>query len=184
MTFSSFLAQRTYSIASAGRSRIGALKSQPWARQIASRIFSRHEASVGIRAHGTSAPVREALRAVRDDEVRVDLEPRPEAGAGRAGAVRRVEREAARLELVDREAVVRAAVLLAVAPLLERRAARRRAARARSGRRPRRAAARSRSNRPAGRRPGPGSTRPVSGSIGRPSGPRSAPSGASAWRTM
>ena len=51
----------------------------------------------------------------------IDLQLGAEAGAGRAGAVRRVEREAARLELVDREAVVRAAVLLAVAPLLERR---------------------------------------------------------------
>ncbi len=33
------------------------MKSQPCAAQIASRILSRHEASVGIRAHGTSAPV-------------------------------------------------------------------------------------------------------------------------------
>ena len=44
---------------------------------------------------------------------------RPDAGAGGAGAVGRVEREAARLELVDRRAVVRAAVALAVAALLE-----------------------------------------------------------------
>src|SRR6476660_9205969 len=45
-----------YSIAAGGRSRIGFLKSQPWDRQIASRIFSRHDASFGILAHGTSAP--------------------------------------------------------------------------------------------------------------------------------
>src|SRR6185295_5231739 len=45
-----------YSTASGGRSRIGALKSQPWDWQIASRIFSRHDASFGIFAHGTSAP--------------------------------------------------------------------------------------------------------------------------------
>jgi hypothetical protein len=36
--------------------------------------------------------------------------------------MRRVEREASWLELVDRRAVVRAGVALAVAPLLERRA--------------------------------------------------------------
>src|SRR4029079_11284505 len=41
---------------SGGRSRTGALKSQPCEAQIASRIFKRHDASVGIRAHGTSAP--------------------------------------------------------------------------------------------------------------------------------
>jgi hypothetical protein len=33
-----------------------ARKSQPWLWQMASRILSRHEASVGILAHGTSAP--------------------------------------------------------------------------------------------------------------------------------
>ena len=43
--------------ASGGRSRIGAWKSQPCASQIASRILSRHEASVGIFAQGTRAPV-------------------------------------------------------------------------------------------------------------------------------
>ncbi len=60
-------------------------------------------------------------RAIRDDEVRIDLQPRAEPGAVRAGAVRRVEREAARLEVVDREPVVRAGVALRVAALLERR---------------------------------------------------------------
>src|SRR5512144_2109570 len=45
-----------YSIASGGRSLTGFLKSQPWAAQIASRIFSRHDASFGIFAHGTRAP--------------------------------------------------------------------------------------------------------------------------------
>ena len=86
---------------------------------MASRIFSRHDASVGMRAHGTSAPVARLFVRSGIDELRVDLEAGPETGAGRAGAVRRVEREGPRLELLDREPVVRAAVLLAVALLLE-----------------------------------------------------------------
>ena len=40
---------------------MGILKSQPWAAQIASRILSRHDASVGIRAHGSRAPVARLL---------------------------------------------------------------------------------------------------------------------------
>ena len=35
---------------------MGALKSHPCEAQMASRIFSRQDASVGILAHGTSAP--------------------------------------------------------------------------------------------------------------------------------
>jgi hypothetical protein len=77
----------------------------------ASVILSRQPPSV------TSAPtepprLHHALGSIRDHEVGVDLEARPEARARRAGAVRRVEAEAARLELVDRRAVVRARVAL------------------------------------------------------------------------
>src|SRR6478609_9851667 len=45
-----------YSMASAGRSRTAALKSQPCDFATASRIFNRHDDSVGSFAHGTSAP--------------------------------------------------------------------------------------------------------------------------------
>ena len=95
---------------------------------------------------------------------------RAEAGAGRAGAVRRVEGEGARLELVDGDAVVRTGVALAVEALLEG-AARRRAGPARSPRRPRPAGAPSRSSRRGATCPGPGRL-PVSGSIGRPTASR------------
>ena len=61
----------------------------------------------------------DAPGAVRDHEVGLDDQLRPEARARRAGAVRRVEREAPRLQLVDRRPVVRAAVALAEPPLLE-----------------------------------------------------------------
>ena len=45
-----------WSTASGGRSRTGSRMSQPCASKIASRIFIRQDASVGIRDHGTSAP--------------------------------------------------------------------------------------------------------------------------------
>src|SRR4029079_1001547 len=45
-----------YSTASGGRARIRALKFQAWDWHDASRVFSRHDASFGIFAHGTSAP--------------------------------------------------------------------------------------------------------------------------------
>ena len=51
-------------------------------------------------------------RAVRDEQVGVDLLLRAETRAARAGAVRRVEREDARLQLGQRDAVVRAGELL------------------------------------------------------------------------
>ena len=51
-------------------------------------------------------------RRVRDEQVGVDLELRAEPGAARAGAVRRVEREDARLELGQRDAVVGAREVL------------------------------------------------------------------------
>ena len=63
--------------------------------------------------------VADGPRPVRDHEVRVHDELRPEAGARRARAVRRVEREAPGLEVVDHRPVVRAAVALREAPLLE-----------------------------------------------------------------
>ena len=55
----------------------------------------RHEGAVGDRD-----------RRVRDEHVRVDLELRAEPGAARAGAVRGVEREDARLQLWQRDAVL------------------------------------------------------------------------------
>ncbi len=55
-----------------------------------------------------------------DDALLVELHAHAQAGAGRARAVRRVERERARLELVERGAVERARVTLAVALLIER----------------------------------------------------------------
>ena len=61
--------------------------------------------------------LRERLRLVRDDELRVDLELGAEPGAVGAGAPRRVERERARLELVERQVVVQARQVLGVHPL-------------------------------------------------------------------
>ena len=55
--------------------------------------------------------VVQALLRVRHHQVRVHVEPAAEAVAGRAGAVRVVEREQARLDLVDREAGHRAGEL-------------------------------------------------------------------------
>src|SRR5262249_33789147 len=60
-----------------------------------------------------------ALALVGQHELRVDLQARAEAGARRAGAMRRVEREAARLELVDGRAVIWARVALRETALLE-----------------------------------------------------------------
>ena len=131
-----------------------------------------HDLAVpGVR-HGHARPRQQ--RALRDRQrLRLIIRsgsnsmrtPRP--GARRARAVRRVERERARLELVDRVAVERAAVFLAVALLLER--ARRPPARRPSRLRP--GAARSRPSRRTGPDPGWGGPRPN----GLPS--------SSAWRT-
>jgi len=55
-TFSSFAEWRMWSTASGGRSRTGSRMSQPCDAKIASRIFIRQDASIGIRDHGTSAP--------------------------------------------------------------------------------------------------------------------------------
>ena len=52
-------------------------------------------------AHGASAPSCDRQVGVGHDELGVDLEPRAEAVAGRARAVRRVEREVPRRQLVE-----------------------------------------------------------------------------------
>src|SRR5664280_1968665 len=56
---------------------------------------------------------------IGDHPVRIYLQPAADAGAIRAGAVRRVEAEAPRLQLIYGRAVIRAAVLLAIAAFLE-----------------------------------------------------------------
>ena len=56
--------------------------------------------------HGRDGALVEAARRVGDDQLRVDLHPGAEAGARRAGAERAVERERARLELLEGEVVV------------------------------------------------------------------------------
>ena len=58
------------------------------------------------------AAVEDGLRRVRNDERRVDAQPRAKAAAGRAGAVGAVEREHPRRELLDRDAAVVAGVVL------------------------------------------------------------------------
>ena len=82
------------------------------------------DAEVPAVRHGHPRPgderaVRDRAVPVGDESLRVDLEPGADPRAVRACAVRRVEREAPRLELVDRRAVIRAAVPLAVPALLE-----------------------------------------------------------------
>ena len=73
-----------------------------------------------MRAQGrSSAPSAMREAAIGHDAIGVDLEPDAEAGAIGAGPMRRVEAEAAGLELLDRGAVERAAVVLAEALLLE-----------------------------------------------------------------
>ena len=93
----------------------------------ADRVAERLRAAAGSTrwsarsAHGAIAPSPQALLRVGDDQLRVDLLAGAEAGALRAGAERRVERERARLELVDRErVVVGAGQALGEAPLAVR----------------------------------------------------------------
>ena len=64
-------------------------------------------------AVGQQRPLVDAQRAVRHDEPGVDLLGEAEAVAGRAGAVRAVEAEDARLDLGQRDAAVHAGELLA-----------------------------------------------------------------------
>lgn len=61
---------------------------------------------------GRNTALDERLRRIRDDERRVDTQPRAEAAAGRAGTVGAVEREHARRELLDRDAAVVAGIVL------------------------------------------------------------------------
>ena len=68
----------------------------------------------GARGPGQDRAVVERQRRVRDDQLGVDLHLRPEAGAARAGAVRRVEGEHPRLELRHRRAAVQAHEAIAV----------------------------------------------------------------------
>ena len=68
-------------------------------------------AHVPARPRGDRALVQ-GLGRVGDDELGVDLHPRAEAGAVRAGAPRGVEAERPRLELVERQVVVQAGQVL------------------------------------------------------------------------
>ena len=63
---------------------------------------------------GQDRPLVERQRRVGHDQLGVDLHLRPEAGAARAGAVRRVEGEHPRLELRHRRAAVQAGEALGV----------------------------------------------------------------------
>ncbi len=65
-------------------------------------------------------PVGQRQALVRHDQLGVDLQLGAEPGAGRAGAPRRVERERARLELVEGQVVVQAGQVLGVHPLAVR----------------------------------------------------------------
>ncbi len=63
---------------------------------------------------GVDGALVEGLVLVRDDQLRVDLHARADAGALGAGAERRVEGEGARLQLLEGEVVVRAVQVLRV----------------------------------------------------------------------
>ena len=96
------------------------------ARELAPGPVERHLPAIGDRlehlleeARARHVPGRERALADRQhrighDQLGIDLERRAEAGAGRAGAVRRVERERARRELGQRDAVLGARELLGV----------------------------------------------------------------------
>ena len=62
----------------------------------------------GARRPGQDRPLVQRERRIRDDQLWIDLHLGAEAGAARTGAVRRVEREHARLELRHRGAAVKA----------------------------------------------------------------------------
>ena len=66
----------------------------------------------GFRVVRCDAAFLEGFRAVRHDEIRIELERHPEPGADRTGAERVVEREQPGLELGDADAAVRAGVFL------------------------------------------------------------------------
>ncbi|SCF99209.1 hypothetical protein GA0115255_114852 [Streptomyces sp. Ncost-T6T-2b] len=66
---------------------------------------------------GVDGSLVEGLLLVRDDQLRIDLHARPDAGAVGAGAEGRVEGEGARLQLLEGEVVVRAVEVLGIHPL-------------------------------------------------------------------
>ena len=72
----------------------------------------------GHAAPGKDRALVDRQLVVRQHEVLVDLEPRAEPGAVRAGAVGRVEAEVPRRQLLERASVLRAGVLLAVDAVL------------------------------------------------------------------
>ena len=65
-----------------------------------------------VPAAGRNAALEERLRRIRDNERRVDAQPRTEAAAGRAGTIGAVEREHPRRELFDRDTAVVAGIVL------------------------------------------------------------------------
>ena len=116
-------------------------------------ILPCHEFSIGSRRPRNQRAVRKREVLVWDDPVRVYFEAAADARTRGAGAVGRVEAEAARLELVHGGPVVGAAVALAVTALVELRALLRHGAPARSVRRLHPAAGQSRRCPPGGSRP-------------------------------
>ena len=70
--------------------------------------------SAGLRSHGATAPSASDLRLVGHDQLGIEVVRRAEAAAGRAGAVRAVEREQARRQLRQRDAAGAAGEALAV----------------------------------------------------------------------
>ncbi len=98
---------------------------QPLPRRIhteAHRIAERLDQPGEVVADVAAAPRRDRalgqrLRGIGDDELRIDLHAGAEAGAVRAGAPGRVERERARLQLIERQVVVEAGQVLGVHPL-------------------------------------------------------------------
>ncbi len=85
-------------------------------------LGQRLDEPVEVVADGAARPrgdraLLERLGRVGDDQLRVDLHPGAQARAVRAGAPRRVEREAPRLKLVEGQVVVQAREVLGVHPL-------------------------------------------------------------------
>ena len=103
----------------------------PWGRRVGAHV--RHDraqqlavvAGLHARRPREDDPLLDRARRVADDELRLDGQLRPEPGARLARAVRRVEREAARRELLERQTAVHAGEMLGVGVLLTRRALRR-----------------------------------------------------------
>ena len=89
--------------------------------RVAERLDQPHEVVADVpAAPGADRAVGQRPGRVGDDQLRVDLHLGAEAGAVRAGAPGRVERERPRLELVERQVVVQAGQVLGVHPLAVR----------------------------------------------------------------